>query len=113
MSETVSGKAGGVLTGKKHSEGGIEAVVDGSKKVELESEEVILSADSMKDPEVVTVVGTKKQIASKINSDKGHGVNFEEGAKMKRGAMFEKGGEVSVRNYTFVDFLPFLKWWND
>ncbi len=100
MSEIVSGKAGGVLAGKKHSEGGIEAVVDGSKKVELEGGEVIINAKAVQDDDVMTVTGTKREIASKINSDKGYGVKFK------------RGGEIpTVRNYTFADFLPWLQWW--
>lgn len=105
MSQTTSGKKGGLLKGKKHSECddngcGIKAVVDGTKTVELEGGEVILSAKSMADPEVMTVTGTKKEIASKINSDKGYGVKFK------------RGGEIpKVEKYSFEYFLPFLNWW--
>jgi hypothetical protein len=107
MSGSVSGKKGGFLKGKKHSECdqdgcGVKAVVDGTKTVELESGETIINAKAMSDPEVMTVTGTKREIASKINSDKGYGVKFR------------KGGEVvAERNYTFEDFMPWLKWWND
>lgn len=105
MSQTTSGKQGGILKGKKHSECdddgcGIKAVVDGTKKIELEGGEVVLNAKAMADPEVMTVTGTKKEIASKINSDKGYGVKFKH------------GGEVPVNDYFgFEDFLPWLKWW--
>lgn len=105
MPDTISAKKGGFLKGKKHSECdengcGIKAVVDGTKTIEVESGEVILSAKAMSDPEVMTVTGTKKEIASKINSDKGYGVKFE------------KGGEIpKTEDFSFENFLPFLNWW--
>ena len=100
-----SGARGGMLVGKKHSECddsgcGIKAVVDGTKTVELQGGESIINAKAMQDPEVMTVTGTKREIASKINSDKGYGVKFK------------KGGVVSS-DYAFETLLPWLKWWND
>lgn len=105
MPQKSDGKKGGLLKGKAHSECdengcGIKAVVDGTKTVELQGGESIINAKAMADPEVMTVTGTKKEIASKINSDKGYGVKFKE------------GGEVpAVGKCAFEEFLPFLKWW--
>lgn len=105
MPGTTSAKKGGILKGKKHSECddngcGIKAVIDGTKTIEVESGEVVLNAKSMSDPEVMTVTGTKKEIASKINSDKGYGVKFQ------------RGGEIpEVDKFSFEHFLPFLNWW--
>lgn len=104
MGQTTSGKQGGILKGKKHSECdddgcGIKAVVDGTKKIELEGGESIINAKAMQDPEVMTVTGTKKEIASKINSDKGYGVKFEEGGEVK--PSFKSGGEVSDNKETY------------
>lgn len=106
MSQTTSGRQGGILKGKKHSECdddgcGIKAVVDGTRKIELEGGEVILSAKAMSDPEVMTVTGTKKEIASKINSDKGYGVAFKEGAKV--GSVLKKGGQIPNRTFLGED----------
>ena len=98
MGNTVSGKKGGLIKGKSHAEGGVEAIVDGTKTVELEGNEVIINKKAMQDPEVITVTGTKKEIASKINSDKGYGVKFEKGGEIPSGDGIEK-------------YLWFLNWW--
>ncbi len=98
MGDTVSGKKGGLIKGKSHAEGGVKAVVDGTKTVELQGGETIINAKAMQDPEVMTVTGTKKEIASQINSDKGYGVKFE------------KGGEIPSEN-SLNEYLWFLDLW--
>ncbi len=104
-----SGKEGGILKGKAHSECddngcGIKAVVDGTKTVELERDELIINRKAAKDPEVITVKGTKKQIASAINSDKGYGVEFAEGAEIEKTGATEinSSGEVANTSDKFL-----------
>ncbi len=77
MAKTSDGKDGGLLVGKSHKEGGIQAViVDDNSPVELEGEEVILTKKAMNDQGVYTVKGTPKEIASYLNSEIGGGVSF-------------------------------------
>ena len=115
MKTTNDGKKGGLLKGKSHDDGGIQAVVvDTGQPVELEGDEVIINKKSMNDDREFTVTGTPKEIASAINSIDDNGVKFDEGAvlenhetgeikKMERGGFFEKNFD--------KDHLWFLYWY--
>lgn len=70
-----SPRTGGILKGKKHSECdhngcGIKTVA-GSVHKEAEGGEFLLSAKPLKSQKVITVTGTKRQIAEKINGAAG------------------------------------------
>ena len=76
------GKAGGVLVGKRHSEGGIQGVNKATgDKIEVEGGEVIITRGAVQDDSLHDFEGeklTNKQILSKINVS-GGGVAFAEG----------------------------------
>lgn len=64
--DTNDGKSGGILRGKSHAEGGIQAIVtDANKPVELEAEEIIINKIDAKE---------NCELLSKINSK--HGVSI-------------------------------------
>ena len=64
---------GGMLYGPSHAQGGIP--------IEVEGGEFIINKSSLKDNKTYTITGTKKKIASNINSD--NGVNPYPGARRK------------------------------
>ncbi len=72
-----NGKPGGLLKGKTHEEGGMSAIIvnDGNRPIEVETEEVILTAPAMKSNDQVVCEGTPKGVASAINNEYG-GVSF-------------------------------------
>ncbi len=88
------GKQGGVLKGKTHNEGGMDAVVtnDGNRAIEVETEEVILTAPAMKSEAHVICEGTPKGVASAIN-EHGGGVKFSDEGNCK--VVKEKGTSTS------------------
>lgn len=104
MRKTNNGKRGGLLSGKLHKDGGIDAVVtETDKPVELENNEIIINRLSSQDPEPHhTFDGeklTNKQILSKINSEKGNGVPiYKEGGTVltiySPDVEFKNGGEI-------------------
>lgn len=111
MKTTNNGKKGGVLVGKKHSEGGIKAIVtDVGQQVELESEELIVNAKSSTSNKVYTVTGTPKEIVSAVNSVDGNGVVIKNGAILKdhqtgRVVKMEQGGSItSERNEIYKEW---------
>lgn len=105
------GKRGGVLLGRKHSECntdgacGIKAVVKGSDKpIEVEANEVVITAPAVNDKDTHLFDGkklTNRQILSRINQQ-GGGVSFAEGGpvsdKMQDGgsipSLFGEGGTI-------------------
>jgi len=99
MAKTSDGKDGGLLVGKSHKQGGIQAIVtDDNRPVELEGEEVILTKKAMNDSGVYTISGTPKEIASYINHQIGDGVAFADSPDSAK-KMFKKGGEISKARY--------------
>jgi hypothetical protein len=82
--EHKSGSAGGLLVGKRHSEGGIKAINNSTgQPLEMEGGEVVITRDAVSDPSLHTFDGkkmTQRQILSEINQN-GGGVAFAEGGK--------------------------------
>ena len=80
--EHKSGAAGGLLVGKRHSEGGIKAINKSTgQPLEMEGGEVVITRDAVSDPEPVTYEGkqmTKREVLSEINQS-GGGVAFADG----------------------------------
>jgi hypothetical protein len=84
-----SGSAGGVLVGKRHSEGGIKAINKSSNSpLEMEGGEVVITRNAVSDNEKKEFEGkmmTNREILSKINED-GGGVAFADGGKVEKEA---------------------------
>lgn len=81
-----SGDAGGVLVGKRHSEGGIQAVNNGTgQNLEMEGGEVVITRDAVSDTTLREFEGkkmTNREILSAINQS-GGGVAFSDGGKVE------------------------------
>lgn len=79
-----SGDAGGLLVGKRHSEGGIKAINKSTgQPLEMEGGEVVITRKAVSDPTPVTYNGkkmTKRQVLSAINQS-GGGVSFAKGGE--------------------------------
>ena len=84
-----SGSAGGVLVGKRHSEGGIKAINKSSNSpLEMEGGEVVITRNAVSDNQKREFEGqmmTNREILSKINED-GGGVAFADGGKVEKEA---------------------------
>lgn len=103
-----SGSAGGVLVGKRHSEGGIKAVNKSSDSpLEMEGGEVVITRNAVSDDEKREFEGkmmTNREILSKINED-GGGVAFANGGKVEKEAdcgcddTMEDGGDTNSKIY--------------
>lgn len=103
-----SGNAGGVLVGKRHSEGGIKAINNGTgQPIEMEGGEVVITRGAVSNPKKYDFNGkemTTREILSKLNVD-GGGVSFAEGGdvpeKMKCGCSHYKfgGREMSLEDF--------------
>ena len=80
--EHKSGSAGGLLVGKRHSEGGIKAINNSTgQPLEMEGGEVVITRDAVSDPTPVEFEGkkmTKREVLSEINQS-GGGVAFADG----------------------------------
>jgi len=125
----ISGKVGGYLVGKRHSEGGIKAINKSTgQPLEMEGGEVVITRNAVSSGEKHEFEGqmlTNREILSKIN-ESGGGVSFEDGGevchvcdaeynykgkKMKDIDIFKemaKGGEIddilqAVDDLTFED----------
>lgn len=71
---------GGEIQGRSHAQGGVPMMVRSTgQRVELEGGEGVINKRSMASNDILTLKGTPKQIASRINSHKGFGVRFQEG----------------------------------
>jgi predicted ABC-type ATPase len=97
-----SGAAGGLLVGKRHSEGGIKAINKSTgQPLEMEGGEVVITRDAVSDPTLVEFEGkkmTKRQVLSAIN-ESGGGVSFAEGGDIPdkcscSGKQYNYGGKV-------------------
>ena len=76
--------AGGLLVGKRHSEGGIKAINKSTgQPLEMEGGEVVITRKAVSDPSPVKYNGkkmTKRQVLSAINQS-GGGVAFAKGGE--------------------------------
>jgi predicted ABC-type ATPase len=96
-----SGKVGGMLVGKRHSEGGIKAINKSTgQPLEMEGGEVVITRNAVSDDKKRMFEGkmmTNKEILSKIN-ESGGGVSFAKGGNVKKkddcGCGYESGGNV-------------------
>lgn len=108
--EHKSGKAGGLLVGKRHSEGGIKAVNKSTDQMlEMEGGEVVITRDAVSDPthrEFEGKMMTNREILSAINQS-GGGVAFAEGGQtddlkcMCSGKEYKYGGK-TMKDYDIV-----------
>ena len=97
----ISGSAGGVLVGKRHSQGGIKAVnKSNNQPLEMEGGEVVITRNAVSDGNKREFEGemlTNKEILSKIN-ESGGGVSFASGGKVKdcgcSGKTYKYGGKM-------------------
>lgn len=99
----ISGNAGGYLSGRKHTQGGIKAINKSTgQPLEMEGGEVVITAPAVSDRTLVEFEGrkmTKRQVLSAIN-ESGGGVSFASGGKIpkkikyKRGVTYKVGGLV-------------------
>lgn len=98
-----SGSAGGMLVGRRHSEGGIKAVNKSTgQPLEMEGGEVVITRDAVSDPTLVEFEGkkmTKRQVLSAIN-ESGGGVAFADGGDIPdkcscSGKQYNYGGKVT------------------
>lgn len=98
-----SGSAGGMLVGRRHSEGGIKAINKSTgQPLEMEGGEVVITRDAVSDPTLVEFEGkkmTKRQVLSAIN-ESGGGVSFAEGGDIPdkcscSGKQYNYGGKVT------------------
>jgi hypothetical protein len=97
-----SGKVGGVLVGKRHSEGGIKAVNKSTgQPLEMEGGEVVITRNAVSDNTKREFNGemlTNREILSKIN-ESGGGVSFASGGSLPKrictsGKEYKYGGKM-------------------
>jgi len=96
-----SGKAGGVLVGRRHSQGGIKAInKSNNQPLEMEGGEVVITRNAVSDNQKREFEGemlTNKEILSRINQS-GGGVAFANGGKVKdcgcSGKKYKYGGKM-------------------
>jgi hypothetical protein len=97
-----SGNAGGVLVGKRHSEGGIQAInKSNNQKIEVEGGEVVITRNAVSDNQKREFEGkmmTNREILSKIN-ESGGGVSFADGGDIPEsiytsGKEYKYGGKM-------------------
>ena len=103
-----SGSAGGVLVGKRHSEGGIKAINKSSNSpLEMEGGEVVITRNAVSDNQKREFEGqmmTNREILSKINEE-GGGVAFADGGKVEKEPdcgcddTMEEGGDTNSKIY--------------
>jgi hypothetical protein len=104
-----SGNVGGVLVGKRHSEGGIKAVNKSTNQpLEMEGGEVVITRNAVSDNEKREFEGemlTNKEILSRIN-ESGGGVSFADGGDIPEsiytsGKEYAYGGKM-VKDHDIV-----------
>ena len=98
-----SGDVGGMLVGKRHSEGGIKAINKSTgQPLEMEGGEVVITRKAVSDPKKRSFNGkmmTNREILSTIN-ESGGGVSFADGGELPNDigincdAQFEYGGKM-------------------
>ena len=91
-----SGKAGGMLVGKRHSEGGIKAVNKSTgQPIEMEGGEVVITRNAVSDNTKRSFNGkmlTNREILSSIN-ESGGGVSFADGGEIPNDISFDVDAE--------------------
>ena len=91
-----SGDAGGMLVGKRHSNGGIKALNKSTgQPLEMEGGEVVITRDAVSDPKKRSFNGkmmTNRQILSAIN-ESGGGVSFADGGQVPNDLKFDCNAE--------------------
>ena len=91
-----SGDAGGMLVGKRHSNGGIKAINKSTgQPLEMEGGEVVITRDAVSDPKKRSFNGkmmTNRQILSAIN-ESGGGVSFADGGQVPNDLQFDCNAE--------------------
>ena len=106
-----SGKAGGVLIGKRHSEGGIKAVNKSTgQPLEMEGGEVVITRNAVSDNTKREFNGemlNNREILSKIN-ESGGGVSFASGGTLPKrirtsGKEYKYGGKM-MKDHDIVSF---------
>lgn len=106
---TSNGKPGGLLKGKTHSQGGIKAVVvDTNEPVELETDEVIITANAVKDKKVRVLKGTNAEILSEINQS-GGGVPIPSPNEFKYGGPVVQFNRNHVPNKSAMNLAARIK----
>lgn len=100
-----SGGAGGLLVGKRHSEGGIKAINKSTgQPLEMEGGEVVITRNAVSDDTKREFEGemlTNKEILSKINQGGGGVAIFEEGGCLCSGKKYKYGGE-TISDYDIL-----------
>jgi hypothetical protein len=104
-----SGNAGGVLVGKRHSEGGIKATNNSTgQPIEMEGGEVVITRGAVSNPKKYSFDGkemTTRQVLSKLNVD-GGGISFADGGdvpeKMNCGCTTMKLGGETMSTQDFI-----------
>jgi type I restriction-modification system DNA methylase subunit len=104
IEETGSGKTGGMLVGRRHSEGGIKAINKATNTpIEMEGGEVVITRNAVSDNKKRMFEGqmlTNKEILSKINQSGGGVAIFEDGGELTEHKCkcsmnkYEYGGEM-------------------
>ncbi len=91
-----SGDAGGMLVGKRHSNGGIKALNKSTgQPLEMEGGEVVITRNAVSDNKKRSFNGkmlTNRQILSEIN-ESGGGVSFADGGKVPNDVKFDCNAE--------------------
>lgn len=91
-----SGDAGGMLVGKRHSNGGIKAINKSTgQPLEMEGGEVVITRDAVSDNKKRSFNGkmmTNRQILSVIN-ESGGGVSFADGGQVPNDLQFDCNAE--------------------
>ena len=91
-----SGDAGGMLVGKRHSNGGIKALNKSTgQPLEMEGGEVVITRNAVSDNKKRSFNGkmlTNRQILSEIN-ESGGGVSFADGGKVPNNVKFDCNAE--------------------
>ena len=91
-----SGDAGGMLVGKRHSNGGIKALNKSTgQPLEMEGGEVVITRDAVSDNKKRSFNGkmmTNRQILSAIN-ESGGGVSFADGGQVPNDLQFDCNAE--------------------
>lgn len=91
-----SGKAGGMLVGERHSEGGIKAINKSTgQPIEMEGGEVVITRNAVSDNTKRSFNGkmmTNRQILSAIN-ESGGGVSFADGGEVPNDLKFDCNAE--------------------
>jgi hypothetical protein len=104
IDESESGKTGGLLVGRRHSEGGIKAINKATNTpIEMEGGEVVITRNAVSDNKKRMFEGqmlTNKEILSKINQSGGGVAIFEDGGELTEHKCkcsmnkYEYGGEM-------------------